>query len=237
MPMNLSALDLMPHCQRRERSWQWIASGRGHARNGCAYTAQCPGRMFLGTLQISQHFVAGRSLSLHGNWGAEAMVLPQAVFLGLIYHRQDLVTRFASLRMFRVHPVSHLGRRATTIFRRRSRSRLLVFLLVLLPLQLCWAAVGAYCNDDGPGSLPLVAMHCCEHAQLRDGAMNESTRVGDAVPSADCGSCHLQGSEALQTQRDLVPDLHQKRFHTDTRGCPSSESTSRPERPQWHALA
>jgi len=119
----------------------------------------------------------------------------------------------------------------------RSRSRLLVFLLVLLPLQLCWAAVGAYCNDDGPGSLPLVAMHCCEHAQLRDGAMNESTRVGDAVPSADCGSCHLQGSEALQTQRDLVPDLHQKRFHPDTSGWPPSESASRPERPQWPALA
>ena len=181
--------------------------------------------------------VWARGLSLHGNWGAEAAVLPQAVFLGLIYLRQDLVTRFASLRVFRVHPVSHRGRRATTIFRMHSRSRLLVFLLVLLPLQLCWAAVGAYCNDGGPGSLPLVAMHCCEHAQLRDGAMNESTRADDAAPSVDCGSCHLQGSEALQAQRDLVPALPLERFHTDTRGCPSSESTSRPERPQWHALA
>ena len=84
-----------------------------------------------------------------------------------------------------------------------SRTRLLVFLLVLLPLQLCWAAVGAYCKDEGPGSLPPVAMHCCEHAQLRDGAMDESTRAGDAAPSVDCGSCHLQGTEAFQAQRDL----------------------------------
>lgn len=67
--------------------------------------------------------------------------------------------------------------------------------------------------------------------------MNESTRADDAAPSVDCGSCHLQGSEALQAQRDLVPALPLERFHTDTRGCPSSESTSRPERPQWHALA
>ncbi|MBY0409239.1 MAG: hypothetical protein K2Q97_03705, partial [Burkholderiaceae bacterium] len=60
------------------------------------------------------------------------------------------------------------------------RTRLLVFLLVLLPLQLCWAAVGAYCKDGGPGSLPPVAMHCCEHPQLRDGAMDESTPAGNA---------------------------------------------------------
>ena len=118
-----------------------------------------------------------------------------------------------------------------------SRTRLLVFLLVLLPLHLCWAAVGAYCNDEGPGSLPPVAMHCCEHAQLRDGAIDESTRAGDAAPSVDCGSCHLQGTEAVQAQRDLLPAFPLGRFHTDTRGWPSSESVSRPERPQWPALA
>lgn len=117
-----------------------------------------------------------------------------------------------------------------------TRAHLLVFLLVLLPLQLCWAAVGAYCDDGGPGSLPLVAVHCCEHAQQRDGAMNEPARAGDAAPSVDCGACHLQGCEAFQAQRDLVPALHLARFHTDTRGWPSSESASRPERPQWHAL-
>lgn len=103
------------------------------------------------------------------------------------------------------------------------RTRLLVFLLVLLPLQLCWAAVGAYCKDGGPGSLPPVAMHCCEHPQLRDGAMDESTPAGNAAPSVDCGSCHLQGTEAFQAQRDLVPAF--------------PESASRPERPQWPALA
>ena len=117
------------------------------------------------------------------------------------------------------------------------RTRLLVFLLVLLPLQLCWAAVGAYCKDGGPGSLPPVAMHCCEHPQLRDGAMDESTPADNAAPSVDCGSCHLQGTEAFQAQRDLVPAFPLGRFYTDTRGWPSSESVSRPERPQWPALA
>ena len=129
------------------------------------------------------------------------------------------------------------ARDATTIFRMHSRTRLLVFLLVLLPLQLCWAAVGAYCNDGGPGSLPPVAMHCCEHAQPQADAMNESARAGDAAPRVDCCSCHLQGCEALQARRDLVPVLHKERFHTGAHGRLPSESASRPERPQWHALA
>ena len=50
-------------------------------------------------------------------------------------------------------------------------------------------------------------------------------------------TCHLQGTEAFQAQRDLVPAFPPERFHTDTRGGPPSESASRPERPQWPALA
>ena len=67
--------------------------------------------MLLRALQVCQHFIAGRGLAFHGNWGPKAVVLPQAILLGLIHLCQDLITRFAGLRVIRVRRVSHLGGR------------------------------------------------------------------------------------------------------------------------------
>ena len=61
------------------------------------------------------------------------------------------------------------------------RSRLLVFLLVLMPLQLCWAAVAGYCNAAGAGSSPSVALHCCKHGLLPSDARVAEPMLGQAA--------------------------------------------------------
>ena len=127
------------------------------------------------------------------------------------------------------------------------RSRLLVFLLVLMPLQLCWAAVAGYCNAGGAGSSPLVALHCCEHGLLpSDARVAEPmpgqaadqgfARIGDAATDADCGTCHSQGADALQAQRIPMPSVGPERFDIGTAPLSSPAPASRPERPQWRAL-
>ena len=55
--------------------------------------------MLLRALQVCQHFIAGRGLAFHGNWGPKAVVLPQAILLGLIHLCQDLITRFVAMAL------------------------------------------------------------------------------------------------------------------------------------------
>lgn len=126
------------------------------------------------------------------------------------------------------------------------RSRLLCLLLVLMPLQLCWAAVAGYCKAGGPSSA-LVALHCCDHGQLRSHAQASEPadgetkgldvpRIGDMTADADCGTCHSQGADALQARRVPMPSIGLERFAIGSAPLSSPAPASRPERPQWRAL-
>ena len=157
-------------------------------------------------------------------------------------HHRLLCTRFNQLASALRPPQQ--GR--LTIF--RMRSRLLVFLLVLLPLQLCWAAVGAYCHEGRLGSAPVATLNCCEHGQLRGNsqalkpassvaACQESALNGDGAAHADCSACHPHGSEAFHAYSAFVPGAGQECFDAATGEWSCPAHASRPERPQWPALA
>ena len=122
------------------------------------------------------------------------------------------------------------------------RSPLLVLLLVLLPLQLVWAAVGPHDSAPEYGVSLMTARHLCEHHQMGLAAADEkrareSARMGTAAIEVECGTCHAQGPEALPARRGVCAAVGQEHFGISIRARWSPVPASRPERPQWHALA
>ena len=122
------------------------------------------------------------------------------------------------------------------------RSPLLVLLLVLLLLQLVWAAVGPHDSAPEYGVSLMTARHLCEHHQMGLAAADEkrareSARMGTAAIEVECGTCHAQGPEALPARRGVCAAVGQEHFGISIRARWSPVPASRPERPQWHALA
>jgi hypothetical protein len=109
------------------------------------------------------------------------------------------------------------------------RSWLAVFLLVLMPLQWSWAAMGP---TEAHANGPVASVHC-SHPHGADSAPGAEV----AADHADCGTCHNAGSIALfnETRRTLesAPVLPPP----DTAILPASRPADLPERPQWAALA
>ena len=116
--------------------------------------------------------------------------------------------------------------------------RLVVFLLFLVPLQLSWAAVSAYCEHETEAASHHIGHH--EHKHQSDQSSNggdPGTKSKSGIFDSDCGVCHASCSMAVCdgiapldfAGADLVfarpPTLHLTLF------------SSKPERPKWLGLA
>jgi hypothetical protein len=80
------------------------------------------------------------------------------------------------------------------------RRWLLVFLMALLPLQLSWAAVAAYCqHEQAPTQAAHFGHH--EHQHHDQGAAKAKEGHGDKkaplTGDDDCGTCHLGHVQTL----------------------------------------
>ena len=121
------------------------------------------------------------------------------------------------------------------------RRWLLIFLVVLLPMQLSWAAVASYCQHESGVTTQHVGHH--EHQHETDAAASADTRDTSASPNAtgavdvDCGTCHAGCGTALF---ELVPLLVIS-FSSQAHRAPAlhlaSHPASLPERPNWADLA
>jgi hypothetical protein len=113
---------------------------------------------------------------------------------------------------------------------------LAIFLLTLLPLQFCWAAMAVYCSHESSVTTNHPGHHTHEH---RSADQHDSGK--DDAPSAgvhhDCVSCHSSCAAVLTghlktpkvvTDRDPPFDYHVNFYRA---------FTERPERPQWPRLA
>lgn len=110
------------------------------------------------------------------------------------------------------------------------RSWLVIFLWVLLPLQLSWAAAG---QADAQGNGPVAAVHC-SHLHCADNA----TGAEAGANHADCGTtCHNAGSLALFNEPRRILASAAVLPPTDTAVLPASQPADLPERPQWAAVA
>lgn len=113
---------------------------------------------------------------------------------------------------------------------------LAIFLLVLLPMQLSWAAVTGYCqHETGVGSKHL-GHHSHEHQSME----HESST--DASPHLaelehDCASCHLGCAAALTSQQSILALVSSDHQPFDYHGNFPRWSKAPPERPQWPLLA
>ncbi|RZI40012.1 DUF2946 domain-containing protein [Herbaspirillum sp. HC18] len=113
---------------------------------------------------------------------------------------------------------------------------LLIFLLVLLPLQFCWAAAAAYCQHEGEKSAQHFGHHSHKHDAKAD-LPDNADKGGKVKIHVDCGYCHLSCQvSALTTVPEVV--LPTGSTHVEKPARPySSHIPDGLQRPDWHLVA
>lgn len=122
------------------------------------------------------------------------------------------------------------------------RRWLAVLLLVFLPLQLSWAAMGSYCAHETGAA----AKHVGHHDHAGHGHTSKAADPGDkdkadgspsSTSNLDCGHC--LGYCAVMF--DAMAPFEPQALASATLGLSASPSAehvpAQPERPQWAALA
>jgi hypothetical protein len=113
---------------------------------------------------------------------------------------------------------------------------LAIFLLVLLPLQLSWAAMLGHCQHETGMTAHHPVHHTHDHRSADQQDTGENTSQSAAMDH-DCATCHLGCAAALVSDLRMttvaVADDHPLHLQV----IASQLSRERPERPQWPVLA
>lgn len=114
------------------------------------------------------------------------------------------------------------------------RRWLTILLLVMMPLQLGWAAAGSYCQHESGTQPKHFGHHFHQHKSDagRDGK-GEPDGAGKLHP--DCDSC-VASVVALPLADDQLPDLMAALPATELNTRPLSRPSSPPDRPDWFCL-
>ena len=113
------------------------------------------------------------------------------------------------------------------------RHWLAVLLLVFLPFQFSWAAVGTYCEHETGKNAQHFGHHEHEHRPVATTSVEEST--SKASPGLDVADCHFH----CQCVVDMPASMVMPMMNGDGQTTAWSEVDaiapvlSRPERPQW----
>ena len=113
---------------------------------------------------------------------------------------------------------------------------LAILLLVLMPLQLSWAAVGAYCQHERGQAASHAGHHTHEHQPQAESDVPAGEKGVMPSADADCVTCH---AGALALLNDLPFSLSDTGSRAQARSRSWSDGlfVERPERPQWTTLA
>ncbi|WKB55499.1 DUF2946 family protein [Eleftheria terrae] len=116
---------------------------------------------------------------------------------------------------------------------RAMRRWLAVFLLVLLPLQLTWAAAASYCQHERDAGVRHLGHH--EHQHEADAPQKEGPASNTlSVLDADCAFCHLGCVKPVASLATLLlpraAAVHGAALLPDPPGFLLAE---RIERPNW----
>jgi len=122
------------------------------------------------------------------------------------------------------------------------RRLLLIFLVVLLPLQFAWAGAAAYCSHEQADSQQEYTWHFGHHAHEHkaDNSHDDSARPAKSakLPDGDCNACHFPGSHGLFGEMRLTSGHHFVTVRYRLRDSAfGSIPAPVPERPQWRGLA
>lgn len=117
-----------------------------------------------------------------------------------------------------------------------------ILLLVLLPTQMSWAAVAAYCAHETGAAVDHVGHH--DHADHAHGAsptgpagIPDLDMDADSGAEADCGHCHGQCTGMLlAVEHPTLTRLSAALALAIQLPC-AAHAAAQPERPQWAPLA
>lgn len=111
------------------------------------------------------------------------------------------------------------------------RRYLVILLLVLLPFQMTWSAVGVYCQHEQGIAAKHVGHHDHQHKQGK-----QSSKAAGGV-DADCNYCHV-GSVNLPSASSLLatPTVSLLISLPVLPSLPSAVP-HKPERPKWTLIA
>ena len=125
------------------------------------------------------------------------------------------------------------------------RHWLLIFFVVLLPMQLSWAAVASYCqHESGTATTSQhVGHHEHQHdadaasagTDLPDTSVRPTTATG--AVDVDCGTCHSGCCSAMLQSPFLVMAKLPSETHSAFALRLTSQPASLPDRPNWAHLA
>ena len=116
------------------------------------------------------------------------------------------------------------------------RRLFMIFLLVLMPLQLSWAAMASYCQHESGAAAKHFGHHEHQH-QAVDGkdASPEPAQYSGGDP--DCAACHGGCASVLADALTIHLVADSSLATAEYRARLTSPPFERPERPQWRALA
>lgn len=120
------------------------------------------------------------------------------------------------------------------------RRWLVLFMLVLMPLQVSWGAVAAYCGYESGEATQHLGHH--EHANHGHEASVPGDAAdpddGSATPTdGDCGHCHGQHAGAVYRVPASLPEAYAGPRLSSRQPPRAAHAPPPPERPQWARLA
>ena len=123
---------------------------------------------------------------------------------------------------------------------------LLIFLLMLLPLQFSWAAVAALCQHDKESNTQHFGHHdSYGHAQAEQNTSDklqqdnqDDTSNNDNDSDSNCQFCHLSCNKQVGVHTGLLPLMTvQNSFPSAPPASYLSHIGESPEKPDWLHLA
>ncbi|CAL60731.1 putative periplasmic cation efflux system protein czcI [Herminiimonas arsenicoxydans] len=110
---------------------------------------------------------------------------------------------------------------------------LVIFMLVVIPFQLSWAAAAVYCEHEINPTTLHFGHHEHKHIASPNEVKADASKAAAAV-DGDCTSCHLGGIAILTIPLPaLALDIISAPLIISSNSLLASSRPSRPERPKW----
>lgn len=118
------------------------------------------------------------------------------------------------------------------------RRWLTILLLVMMPLQLGWAALGSYCQHESGNQTKHFGHHVHQH-QSQAGSEDDDgpDPQGGKNLHGDCNACVSAGVTPILSDAALFDVNSSSAGKTGFQAHPLSRPSSPPERPAWARLA
>ncbi len=118
------------------------------------------------------------------------------------------------------------------------RRFLLIFLVVMMPLQLSWAAVSSYCQHESGAAAKHFGHHEHQHQQGTKVVGSDPTNAkAFGAVDTDCHFCHAASPVILSNEELASSIVAEPLFASWTADASRSNPSPRPERPNWVDLA